>query len=198
MAAPAKTVATSLLTLQTIATAVSVAGTVIDVSTKFAGCAYVHFGRTVTTALTAPCSFRIDASSKASLDAQWYPLYQWYSDVTVAVVPTATAGSAGAASITLTNTGFVVGDRLFCKNGTLGNSEFVRVNTLVSTTGVTLEDNLVNAQTTSVCANKAEWWAIPLDFAGVGRIRLVVSAATGPTGVTVVAEGWLTTLDTIA
>src|SRR6202035_940607 len=155
-----------------------------------------HLGRTTTTLLTLPVSFRIDASSKATLDGQWYPLYQWQSATIVAVAPTATAGASGAKSITVTNTGLVAGDQVFCYNsGTIANSEFVRIVTLVSTTGITVEDNLVNAQTTSVIANKAEWWAIPLDFSGVGRIRLVV-ACVG-TGVTVAAEGFLTTLDTI-
>ncbi len=117
--------------------------------------------------------------------------------MTVAVAPTATAGAAGAKDITVTNTGFVVRDRIFCQNGTLANSEFARIISLVGgSTHITLEDNLVNAQTTSVIINKAEWWAIPLDFSGVGRLRLVVDNVGG--GVTTAAEGFLTTLDSIA
>jgi hypothetical protein len=198
MAAPAKTVGTSLLTLQTLATALVAVGTAVDVSTKFAGTAYVHFGRTATTALTNAVRFRIEASASATIDGQWYPLYEWLSNVTVAIMPTATAGASGGKSITVTNTGMLPGDKLFIKNGTLANSEWGRIATLVSTTGITVEDNLVNAQTTSVLSTQAEFFAVPLDFSGVGRVRLVVSTAQPAAGQTVAVEGWLTTLDTIA
>jgi hypothetical protein len=201
MAAPAKTVGTNLLTLQTLATALVAVGPTVDVSTKFAGTAYVHFGRTVTSALTNAVRFRIEASASATIHGQWYPMYEWISDITAcALVPTATAGASGGNSITFTNTGSAIaaGDKLFIKNGTLASSEWGRVATLVSTTSITLEDNLVNAQTTSVLSPKAEFFAIPLDFSGVGRVRLVVSTAQPAAGQTVAAEGWLTTLDTIA
>lgn len=204
MASPVKTVGTSLLAIQTVATNAVAIGSVIDVSTKFAGCAYVHFGRTATTALTAAMQFRIDASAKASLDGQWYPLYAWQSGVAVAVAPSATAGAAGAKSITVTNTGLFAGLPIFCYiSGTIANSEFARVVTQVSTTSITVEDNLVNAQTTSVITTQAEMYAIPLDFSGVGRIRLVASAvgvgagASTGTGATTVVEGFLTTFDAI-
>ncbi len=198
MAAPAKTVGTNLLTLQTLATALVAVGPTVDVSTKFAGQAYVHFGRTATTALTNAVRFRIEASASATIHGQWYPLYEWISDVTAAIMPTATAGASGGNSITVTNTSMLPGDKIFIKNGTLANSEWGRIATLVSTTGITLEDNLVNTQTTSVLSTKAEFFAIPLDFSGVGRVRLVVSTAQPAAGQTVAAEGWLTTLDTIA
>lgn len=198
MAGPSKTVGTSLLAIQTIATATVAVGSAVDVSTKFSGCAYVQFGRTVATALTNAARFRIEASASATLDGQWYPMYEWISDVTAAISVSATAGAAGAKSITVTNTNYVLGDKIFCQNGTLANSEFVRLVTKTSSTSINVEDNLVNAQTTSVITSKAEWWAIPLDLSGVGRIRLVVGAYGPVTGQTTVAAGTLTTLDTIA
>lgn len=203
MAAPTKTQATSLLAIRTIANLTSVVGTVIDVSTKFSGVAYVHFGRTVTTALTNAMQFRLEGSSHSTLDGHWFPLYQWQSGVAAAVAPTATGGgTAGSASITVTNTSMFPGALLFCQNGTIANSEWVRVATQVSTTSITLEDNLVVANASSVITSQAEEWAIPLDFSGVGRVRLVCSSGIGSVatgvGVTTAAEAYLTTLDTIA
>jgi len=201
MATPHKTASpgTTLLSLQTLATASVAIGSAVDVSGSFSGMAYVQFARTVTTALTNAVQFRIDVSPQASANGQWYPYYAWQSDITTAVVPTATAGSAGGNSITLTNTGLVVGDRIFIKNGTLANSEFNRIVTLVSTTSITLEDNLINAQTTSVISNKAEWWPIYLDLTGVSRVRLAVSTAGPPgnAGQTVAVAGVLVTNDSI-
>jgi len=201
MATPNKTVGTSLLAIRTIANLTAVVGTAVDVSGKFSGVAYIHFGRTVTTALTNAMQFRLEGSSKATLDGQWYPLYQWQSGVAVAVAPSATAGAAGANSITVTNTSMFPGSLMFCQNGTIGNSEWVRVATQVSTTSITTEDNLLAAQTTSVISSQAEQWAIPLDFSGVGRVRLVCASGNGTVttgvGVTTVVEGFMTTLDAI-
>lgn len=198
MAAPTKTVGTNLLTLQTIATALVVTGSAVDVSTKFSGMAYVQFGRTVATALTNAVRFRIDGSSAASADGNWFPMYEWISDVAAAIRTAATAGAAGGTSITVTNTSMLPGDKIFIQNGTLASSEWSRIATLVSTTGLTIEDTLVNAQTTSNIATKAEFFAIPLDFSGVGRIRFVCSTAQPAAGQTIAVEAALTTLDTIA
>lgn len=198
MAAPSKTVGTSLLSLQTIATALIVTGSAVDVSAKFSGMAYIQFGRTVATALTNAVRFRIDGSSATSADGNWFPLVpEWISDVTVAIRTAATAGAGGGKSITVTNTSMLPGDKIFIQNGTLGSSEWSRIATLVSTTGITIEDTLVNAQTTSNICTKAEYFAVPLDFSGVGRIRFVCSTAQPAAGQTIAVKAVLTTLDTI-
>lgn len=199
MAAPSKTVGTSLLSLQTIASGLVVTGSAIDVSTKFSGMAYIQFGRTVATALTNAVRFRIDASSAASADGNWFPLVpEWLSDVSAAIRTAATAGASGGKSITVSNTSMLPGDKIFIQNGVLGSSEWSRIATLVSTTGLTIEDTLVNAQTTSNIATKAEFFAVPLDFSGVGRIRFVCSTAQPVSGQTIAVEAALTTMDTIA
>lgn len=199
MAAPSKTVGTSLLSFQTIATALVVTGSAIDVSTKFSGMAYIQFGRTVAAALTNAVRFRIDASSAASADGNWFPLVpEWLSDVSAAIRTAATAGASGGKSITVSNTSMLPGDKILIQNGTPANSEWSRIATLVSTTGLTIEDTLVNSQTTSNIATKAEFFAVPLDFSGVARIRFVCSTAQPASGQTIAVEASLTTMDTIA
>lgn len=198
MASPSKTAGTSLLSFQTIAAATVVTGSAVDVSTKFSGMVFVQFGRTVATALSNAVRFRIDASSVASADGNWFPLYEWISDVTVAVRTAATAAAAGGTSITVTNTGMLPGDKILIQNGTPANSEWSRIKALVSTTGLTIEDVLVNAQTTSNIATKAEFFAIPVKLDGVVRIRLVVSTAQPTSGQTIAVEATLTTMDSIA
>src|SRR6185369_14575647 len=173
---PVKTQGTVLFTLATVATAVVSHGTVTDVSGKLAGTVFVHFGRTVATALGAQCKFRLEASSKSSGDGHWYPLYEWTTanGLTAAsdeaVNGTCNAGQAviGMAS----TTGFTAGDLICIKNGTLANSEFQRVVSISSNVSSTCEDNLTNAQTGATVYDLAEWWAIPLDLSAIGRIQL--------------------------
>lgn len=199
---PVKTQGTSVFALATVATAVVSISSAIDVSGKFAGTMFVHFGRTVATALGAQCKFRIEASSKSSTDGHWYSLFEWATaNGLTAASDEALTGTVNAGQNVLTcasTTGFVAGDLIFAKNGTIGNSEFHRIKSIVTNTSVTVEDNLVNAQTSSTIYDIAEWWAIPLDLSAIGRIRLVIDAASGPTGQTIAAEAHLVTLDSIS
>lgn len=201
MATPSKTQATSLVALQSLASGSVLVSNVVDVSTKFAGMAYVHFGRRATTALTAGCSFRIEASAKSSGDGFWFPLYTWSSQVAAALSMTVTGtNNAGQNVLQATTTpAYVAGDLIYIDNTTIANSEFQRIKVVTTNTSVTLEDNLTNAQNNPAATtfNKAEWWGVPLDLSGVGRVRLVVDAASGPTGQNVAVEAFLTTLDSV-
>ena len=202
MAAPSKTQGTSVLSLQSVATAAVVLSSAIDVSTKFGGTMFVHFGRRAATALTAGCRFRIEASSKSSADGHWYPLYEWVSAIAASETEAATGTNAsGQAVITVASTtNLVAGDKIFIDNTTIGNSEWGRIKSIVANTSVTLEDNLVNAQDSGAATiyDQAEWWAVPLDLTAVGRIRLVADTATGPTGQNVAVEATLVTFDSVA
>lgn len=93
-------------------------------------------------------------------------------------------------------TGFVVGDIIYVDNGTIANSEWVRIKTVTANTSVTLEDNLVNAQTGATCYAGAEICAFEIDFLPVKRARVVVNACN--TGQAVALEVELITCDSIS
>ena len=202
MSTPSKTQGTSLLSLQSISSGSAVISSVIDVSTKFAGAVSVHFGRRATTSLTAAVQFRIEASAKSSGDGFWYPLYQWSSQTVAALSMTVTGTNASGQNVlTATTTpAFSVGDQVYIDNTTIANSEFQRIKAITTNTSITLEDNLTNAQNNPAATvyNKAEWWMIPLDLSAIGRIRLVVDTASGPSGQNVAVEAFLNTLDSVS
>lgn len=202
MASPSKTQGTSVLAIQSVASAAVVISSAVDVSTKFAGTMFVHFGRRATTALTSAAQFRIEASAKSSGDGFWFPLYQWSSQTVAALSMTVTGNnSAGQNVLTATTTpAYVAGDQIYIDNTTIASSEFQRIKVVTTNTSITLEDNLTNAQNNPnvTTYNKAEWWAIPLDLSAVGRIRLVYDTASGPTGQNTAIEAYLVTEDSVA
>ncbi len=204
MASITKTVNQTLLALQSIATAVVVVGTPVDVSTKLAGLVLVHWGRQSATALTKGITIRIEASAKSSGDGFWFPIAEWTSLI-AAVNTEAVSGtvSAGQNVITVASTtGYNVGDVVYIDNGTIANSEWGRIKVVTSNTSITIEDNLVNAQTganlypsgaTVYPTNEGIVCAM-IDLTSIARIRMV---AGGQTAQAVAVEGFLVTGDSI-
>lgn len=198
MAAPTKTIRTPLIALASVASAAVSVGTALDVSTLLAGTVFIHFGRRAATALSVPANVRIEASSVASAHGFWFPLATFVSD-TVAAADEAVNGTCNAAQAVVpmaSTTGFAISDIIFIDNGTIGNSEFGRIKALASNTSVTIEDNLVNAQTGATVYNKAQVVAYQLDLTAITRIRAVVDN-TG-TGQAIACEVDLITCDTFA
>ena len=197
MASLTKTIQTAPISLQSVASGSVVISSAVDVSTLFAATVLIHFGRRASTALTTSCNIRVEASAKSSGDGHWFPLAVFASD-TVAAEPEALTGTVSAAQNVLTlasTTNLSVGDIIYIDNGTIANSEWGRIKVVTSNTSVTIEDNLVNAQTSSTIYNKGQITAFQLDLSAVKRIRVVVDN-TG-TGQAVAVEVQLITLDSI-
>jgi hypothetical protein len=197
MATISKTSGTTLLSLQSVASNTVVISSAQDVSTKLAATVFIHFGRRATTALTTGMEFRVEASSKSSGDGHWYPLARVRSLI-AAAESEAVSGtvSSGTNVITVASTAnLTAGDLIFIDNGTIGNSEWGRIKSIVSNTSVTIEDNLVNAQTGATIYDQAEMWAIQVDLSAVGRLRLVADGSG--TGQAVAVEAHMVTADSI-
>jgi hypothetical protein len=197
MANLTKTQGTSLLSLQSVASNTVVISSAVDVSTKLAGTVYIHFGRRATTALTTGMIFRIEESSKSSGDGHWYPVATFQTAVTAAESE-AVSGTvnSGTNVITVASTSnLTAGDVIFIDNGTIANSEWGRIKSISSNTSVTIEDNLVNAQTGSTIYDQAEMFVAKLDFTSTGRIRLVADGSG--TGQATAVEAHLVTGDSI-
>lgn len=181
MATYSKTAAQSFVSLQSVAASSVLLGTPLDVSTKISCAIHIKFGRRAATAAGAGVNIRIEASSKTSGDGHWNLLGQ-YTTAFAASEPEAVSGTinSGTNVITVASTSnIVIGSLVYIDNGTIANSEWGRVKSIVTNTSITLEDNLVNAQTGATIYTLAE--ILPLfqfDLSNVVRIRLVSDGAS--------------------
>lgn len=191
-----KTAGTSVLSLQTVTSGSVAISSAIDVSTKIAATLFVHFGREATTALTVGTQIRIEASSEASGGGYWYPLFIYTSDVATSETEAVTGTvSSGTNVITVASTtNLTAGDIIFIQNGTIGNSEWGRIKSIVTNTSVTIEDNLANAQTGSTLFDQAQIFrAVEINCRALTRLRVVVDN-TG-SGQSIAVEAKMVTAD---
>lgn len=198
MASLTKTIQTPLVSLQSIASNSKVIGTPLSVANNLAATVMIHFGRRSASALTAPVNIRIEASAKSSGDEHWYPLVIFQSTA-AAVTSQAVNGTCASAQAVVpmtSTTGQVLSDIVYIDNGTVGNSCWGRICVITSNTSITLEDNLINAQTSSTVYNGAQIFMSNLDLTAVQRIRAVVDADN--TGQAVAVEIECVTADSFA
>jgi len=179
MATFSKTNGQTLFALaSTAASSVSI-GSAVDVSTKMGGLAFVRFGRRAAAAAGASANIRLEASQSASADNSWFP-FAVLATAFAACEAEAVSGtvSAGTNVITVASTtNLTVGDIVYIDNTTIANSEWGRIKSIVANVSITLEDNLVNAQTGSTIYDAAEIYtplAIPSEAM---RIRAVIDGA---------------------
>ena len=204
MASLIKTQGTSLLSLQTIASATVVLGSAADVSTKLSATVFVHTGRTATTALTNGLKIRIEGSAKSSLNGFWFALAEFSTAIAASTTTaTLTTGTtAGDIILPMTTTaGIVIGDKVYIREaGAETNSEFGRVKLVTANTSVTIEDGTLfnHTITTTLVWSQAEFFTAQLDLSSIGRIRVVADAASAVTGQTCVVESFMVTGDSIA
>jgi len=178
MATFSKTLGTLYTLASTAASSVTV-GAAVDVSTKMGGLVYVRFGRRSATDAGAGCNIRLEASSSATLNNSWYP-FAVFTTAFAACEAEAVSGvvAAGATAITVAATAnLTAGDVIFIDNGTIGNSEWARIKSIVADTSVTVEDALVNAATSCTIYDAAEIYAPVAIPEGAYRIRCVVDAS---------------------
>jgi len=192
-----KTAATSLLSVQSVASNTVVASSAVDVSTKYAAFVGIHFGRRTTSALTVGAKVRIEGSYKTSGDGHWYSLAEFQSAVTAAESEAVSGTvSSGTNVITVASTtNLTAGDYVYIDNGTIANSEWGRVKSISTNTSITIEDNLVNAQTGATIYDNAEFFAVMLDLSAILRIRLV--ADFSQTGQACAVEAYMSTADSL-
>jgi hypothetical protein len=197
MATFSKTQGTTLLSLQSVASNTVVISSAADVTTKMSGTVGIHFGRRSASALNSGVEFRIEASVKSSGDGYWFPLAVFRTAL-AAVSSEAVSGTVNAGTNVITvadTTGLTERDIIYIDNSTIANSEWGRIKDISAGTSVTIEDNLVNAQTGSTMYDGAELFTAQLDLSSVGRLRLVVDACD--TGQAVAVEALMVTADSI-
>ena len=197
MPTPTKSIQTALLSLQALNSNTVLISSVLDVSTIFAAEILIHFGRRATSALTSGVIFRVEGSAKASGDGHWFTLAAVQTD-TAAAESEAVSGSVNAGTNVITvasTTNLTVGDIIYIDNGTIGNSEWGRIKSISTNTSVTIEDNLVNAQTSSTIYDQAQIISMLVDLAAIKRLRVVADASNS--GQNCACEVECITLDSI-
>lgn len=166
-------------------------GTSVDVSTYYGATVRIRMGRGTGTAFTTAPTFRVEGSGATSPTAdQWTVLQEFQSALGSSIGSQAVSGTeaAGQTVVTLAaGTNFAGGDYVFFQNGTLGNSEWCRV-VSVSSADLTLEEGLVNAQTSSTCRDQAEQYVCDLNLTGINKLRLVVNGRNTGQAVICAAE----------
>jgi len=179
MATFTKTVQSDLISLQSVAANTVVVGSAVDVSGKLGGLIHARFGRRSATSGTAGVNIRLESSMATSGDNSWFPFAQFTTAFAAceaeAVSGTVNAGTNVIAVASTTN--LTAADIVFIDNSTIGNSEWGRVKSISTNASITIEDNLVNAQTGSTIYDAAEIFppvAIP---AGAVRVRAVIDGA---------------------
>lgn len=192
-----KTAGTSVLALQTVASGATLISSVLDVATKLAATFFIHFGRTVAAALTVGANIRVEASSRASGDGHWFPVAIFTTQEAAAADEAVNGACAsGQAEVPMASTtGFAVGDIIFIQNGTIGNSEWGRINLVHTNVHVTLEQNLANTQTGSSVYGAGEMFVAQVDCAAITRLRVVLD--NSGTGQTIAVQADAVTCDSI-
>lgn len=175
MGAFSKSRQTALAAIQSVSASSVLISSEFDMSTKLGGNLQIRFGRTSATAAGAGVNIRCELSSESSGNNSWFPF---------AIIPTAFAAceaealtgtvSSGQKVLTLASTtNLTAGDLIFIKNSTFANSEWARIKSIVSNTSVTIEDNLVNTQTSSTVYDLAEIFPVINIPESAMRIRVV-------------------------
>ncbi len=175
MATFTKTIQTALLAIQSVAASSVVISSAFDVSAKLGAMVHVRFGRRIATAAGAGANIRIESSSASSGDNSWFPLAQFTTNFALCEgeVVAGTVGAGVNAIAVASTANLTPGDVIFIDNPTIANSEWGRIKSITANVLITLEDNLVNAQTGSTIYDSAEIYApvaIPQECV---RIRVV-------------------------
>ena len=185
---PSKTIGTSLLAWQDMASTAQVISTVVTVTTKWGIAFNVNLGRLTGTAFTAGWpKVRIEASGKASGNDKWVPLLSLQAAIGASIASTTLDGAiiAGATTaVVALATNIAIGDYLFLGHtSTVGNYELARVKAISGTT-VTFEEAITNAHdTAAVVTSQAESYFPALDVSLYSRIRVIADNANSGQGI---------------
>lgn len=155
----------------------------------------IDFAQDTTTAPASGTRLSVQTSDQTTGDDTWVEVAAVYTGTTAAESEAVTGTEAAASTVievaSTTNLG-ARSELVFFKNGTLANSEWAQLVSIVSNTSITLQDGLTNAQTSSTIYDQAARYVVPLDCSSCKRVRLVVDNNYQATGPTVVVRSVIT------
>jgi len=192
-----KSIQTALLAIQSVAANSVLISSAFDMSTRVGGLLFLRFGRRSASAAGASVNIRCEASHASSGDNSWYPFAVWSTSFAACEGEAVTGTvAAGQKVITVASTAnLTAGDLIFIDNGTIANSEWARIKSIVSNTSVTVEDDLVNAATGATIYDGAEIFPPVIVPDAAYRIRAVIDGSGFTQAFAINAN--LTTIDSI-
>lgn len=176
---PTKTQNATVFTLASTAASSVAISSAVDVSTIWGASFFIRFGRRSATAAGAGVNIRIEGSFASSGDNTWIPLAIFTTNF-AACEAEAVSGTVNSGTNVITvasTTNLTAGDIIYIDNGTIANSEWARIKSISANVSVTIEDNLVNAQTGATIYDSAEMYVAQLDLSSIGRVRVVVDGS---------------------
>lgn len=198
MASPSKTVQTELKAITNVSAGAQSVSSTLSGAAIFAASFFIDIAPEATN--VPGTEIRIEASAKDSGDDTWVTVVRFVS--TTNTVNSNSVDGTEAAGQTLieetTTTGLALGQYIFFKNGTIGNSEWTKLVALSGSTSFTIQDGLTNAQTGATWYNQAERTVIVVDMGSFKRMRVVCNNNYGASAVAVNWRVGCITEDSIA
>lgn len=202
MAAYTNTVQTELKAITAVVSAAQSVSDIFTTSGKLNGIIFIDFGLDSATTPVGT-EFRVETSQKLTGNDTWRTIPGGIR-ITGTTAPSAIVMDAlEAAGQTVIECGATLpalNDIVFFKNATLGNSEWAKVTARVATGGsesFTIQDGLTNGQAAITLYNKAEQFVIPIDLAGIVRLRVVCNNNYATSSASIVWRCALVTCDSI-
>ena len=147
----------------------------VDVSTYSTITFFIRFARRSTTAATAPVNFVIEGlANTTSTAGYWHPIAIIPSGFATSVTQTTATEASGQTVIEIsTTTSFVAQGRVFFDNSTAANAEWGQIKSVSASTSITLQEAIVNAQTSTAIYNNAELMQpVKIDVNDLKKVRI--------------------------
>ena len=200
MANITKTQGTTILTHQAVTHPGTAVGADQSVTTKLSATIVMFHALIENTANTNPGSFSVQVSASGSGDEDWVTVVEFTATAATAVTEpfTATEPIGEKVCTVASTTGFVATDQVYIIHTTLANSEWAKLEQIVSNTSIDLIDGLTTEQTAAASDfwSNAEIFVAQLDLSAVGRLR-VLFQHEGGTGANVHVKAIMVTGDSI-
>lgn len=198
MASFTKTIQTELIAITNVAAAAQSISSELSCATNLAAMIFIDVAPEATN--TPGTEFRIEVSQKASGNDTWVPVTRFLS-TTATCNSSAVDGTEAAGQTVIeeaTTTGLALGQIIFFKNSTIGNSEWGKLVAFTASTSFTLQDGITNAQTGSTWYNMGERFVAQVDLSCIKRLRVVCNNAYAASSVAVNWRCACITCDSIA
>lgn len=188
---PVKTDSVEVLAHQAAVHPTTIVGSAVDCRTKRGATLCLYHGYVEAAADTNPGKFLVQVrpdDGAGSVNEHWVTVFELPAKGTTpdTEAMTATEPAGETVMAVASTTGFVVEDELYIQDtGTLADSEWAKLRSLVSNTSLTLVDGLTTQKDSAdVIWNDASKYVVHLDLNGIESFRVVWmhEGATGANG----------------
>jgi len=172
-----KTADIVLISHQAATHPVTIVGSTITATTDLATTIFMFHGFVEAATNTNPGVFHVQISASASNNEDWVTIASFFTSVITPVVEnmTATEASGETVLVVASTTGFIAEEFIYINDvGTLADSEWARVQEIVTDTSINIVDGLTTGKDTSDnIYDEASLFIFQLDLTAVTRYRVV-------------------------